>query len=261
MKIAIGINIFGSYKRQDQCIEVLNRLVSKYSEISLYNITFEDEKNYTLGFNHLPVLKRKAKDIIEGSISEKPIAKDFFDALSTVDCDYFLFLNSDILLTEKIIKLIMKGEHETYAFSRHDCYKIESLDKIIPFRIEIAGFDTWIIKKTWWVENSQHFQDYIYSEHLWDVAFTLEMFNRSNFFMGNKEIYICHEKHDLKWNESSIEAVYNSKLWESTPYHKKWHEFVFSYLIKRQPAGQFLYPLNDEAEKERQFLKVYEIYK
>ena len=256
MKIAIGINIFGYYKRQDQCIDVLNRLASKYPEISLYNITFEDEKNYTLGFNHLPVLKRKAKNIIKGSISEKPIAKDFFDALSTVDCDYFVFLNSDILLTEKIIKLIIKGEYETYAFSRHDCYKIESLNKIIPYRIEIAGFDTWVVKKTWWLENSQYFQDYIYSEHLWDVAFALEMCNKSTFFMGNKDVYICHEKHEQKWNETSPEAIHNSELWESTLYHKKWHQFIYSYLVKRLPYGQFLYPMSDEIQKEKEFLKI-----
>jgi hypothetical protein len=256
MKITIGINIFGYYKRQDQCIDVLNRLVSKHPEISLYNITFENEKNYNLGFNHLPLLKRKAKDIIDGSISEKPIAKDCFDILSTTDCDYFIFLNSDILLTEKVIKLILNGDYETYAFSRHDCYKIESLDKILPFRIEIAGFDAWAVKKSWWIENSQFFKDYIYAEHLWDVAFTLEMYNKSNSFLGNKEVYLCHEKHELKWNETSLEALHNSKLWESTPYHERWHQFIYTYLVKRLPYGQFLYPLSDEAEKEKEFLKI-----
>jgi hypothetical protein len=256
MKIAIGINIFGYYKRQDYCIEVLLRLVSKYPDITLYNITFEDEKNYTLGFEHLPILKRKAKDIIQGSLSQKPIAKDFFDALSNIDCDYFLFLNSDILLTEKLIKFLLKGEYETYSFSRHDCYKILSLDKILPYRIEIAGFDAWAVNKNWWIDNRNHFQDYIYAEHLWDVAFALELYNRSNSFIGNKEVYICHEKHELKWNESSPEALHNSKLWQKTPYHKRWHEFIYSYLIKRKPHGQFLYPLNDEFEKEKEFLKI-----
>lgn len=256
MKIAIGINIFGYYTRQDQCIEVLNRFVAKYSNISLHNITFENEKNYTLGFQHHPVLKRKAKDIIDGSKSEKPIAKDFFDVLSTIDCDYFLFLNSDILITEKLIKLIEKGDYETYSFSRHDCYKIESLKNIIPFRIEIAGFDAWAVKKDWWVQNRDYFNDYIYAEHLWDVAFSIEMYNRSNSFIGNKEVYLCHEKHDLKWNETSPEALHNSKLWDNTPYHKRWHEFIYSYLVKRLPYGQFLHPMTDELEKEKKFLKI-----
>jgi hypothetical protein len=255
MKIAIGINIFGDYKRQDQCIEVLLRLVIKYPEISLYNITFEDEKNYTLGFKPLPLLKTKTKDIIQGSKSEKPIAKEFFDILSTVDCDYFVFMNSDILLTERVIKMIIKGEYETYSFSRHDCYKIESFDKIIPFRIEIAGFDTWAVKKDWWIKNQQFFKNYIYAEHLWDVAFALEMYNRSISFIGNKEIYLCHEKHELKWNETSPEALHNSKLWENSGYSDKWHKFIYSYLINRLPHGQFLNPLPDELDQEKIFLK------
>lgn len=256
MKIAIGINIFGYYTRQDQCIEVLLRLSQKYPEIKLYNITFEDEKNYTLGFQHLPLLKRKAKDIIDGSLCEKPIAKDFFNILSMIDCDYFIFLNSDILLTEKTIKLILKGEYSTYSFSRHDCYKIESLNNIIPFRIEIAGFDAWGVNTKWWSNNNSHFNDYIYAEHLWDVAFTIEMYNRSNSFIGNKDVYLCHEKHELKWNEASLEAIHNSNLWKNTPYHQKWHEFIYSYLVKRLPYGQFLYQLPDELQKEKEYLKI-----
>ena len=255
MNISIGINIFKDYRRQDFCIEVLNKLAIKYNNISLYNITFEDEKNYTLGFDHLPLLKRKAKDIIKNSQSEKPIAKDFFDALATTNCDYFLFLNSDILLTEKIIKLLQKEEYETYSFSRADCYKIDSLDKIIPYRIEIAGFDAWAINKNWWLNNRNFFEDYIYAEHLWDVAFAIEMYNKSISFLGNKDIYICHEKHDLKWNEFSPEAIHNSDLWNKTPYHKNWQEFIFSYLVKRLPYGQFLYPLSDEDEQEKKYLK------
>ena len=256
MKLAIGINIFGYYTRQDFCIDVLLRFASKHPQITLYNITFEGERNYTLGFEHLPLLKTKAKDIIPNSTSEKPISKDFFDILSQTDCDYFLFLNSDILLTEKILKLILKAEYETYSFSRHDCYKIETLDKIIPFRIEIAGFDAWAVKKSWWIENSHHFNDYIYAEHLWDVAFAVEMYNRSNSFIGNKDVYLCHEKHELNWNEETPEAIHNTTLWKKTPYHEKWHEFVFSYLIKRQPCGRFLYSLSDELEKEKEYLKI-----
>jgi hypothetical protein len=41
MKISIGINVFKDYKRQDFCIEVLNKLASKHNNISLYNITYE----------------------------------------------------------------------------------------------------------------------------------------------------------------------------------------------------------------------------
>jgi len=256
VKISIGINIFQSYKRQNQCIEVLNALTRKYNEINLYNITYIDQTNKTCGFKHLPFLKRKCKDIIQNSTSEKPIAKDFFDILADTSCDYFIFLNSDILLAEKTIKLILKGEYETYFFSRHDCYPIENINNIVPFRIEIAGFDAWAVKKTWWLENKQNFNDYVYAEHLWDVAFSLEMYNKSKSFIGNKDVYLCHEKHDLKWNEFSPEALHNTKLWEKSPYSKNWKKFIYENLVKRQPYGMFLNPLLNEEELEKKLLKV-----
>ena len=74
--------------------------------------------------------------------------------------------------------------------------------------------------------------------------------------LQNKEFFIAHEKHDLNWNEISLEAKHNSLLWEKTPYHKKWHEFIYNNLIYRKPHGQFLIPLNNEKELENNFLKI-----
>jgi hypothetical protein len=256
MKIAIGINIFKSYKRQDLCIKVLKKLKSKYKEIDLYNITFPNEKNLDCDFIHLPILKTKAKDVVSNSKSEKPISKEFFDILSNQNCDYFIFLNSDILLSPKFIDLILNQEYETYCVSRHDTLPIESIDKIIPFRIEIAGFDVWAVKNKWWKENNTLFKSYIYAEHLWDVDFSLNMFNHSLCLLCNKNFYAAHEKHELNWNETSLEAKYNSFLWQETPYHKKWHEFIFSNLVKRKPYGQFLEPLPNEKELEQKYLKI-----
>jgi hypothetical protein len=253
-KIAIGINIFGKNRRQDLCIDVLTKFSKKYNNIKLYNITFNDETNYNENFIHLPLLKTKAKDIIKDSKSEKPITKEFFEALSKQDCDYFLFINSDILISEKLIKLLSTTDLETASFSRADCYEITGLDKIIPYRIEIAGFDAWFMKKDWYEKNSNLFRDYVYAEHLWDVDYAVHMFNFSKSKIFNKEIYIYHEKHPLNWNEESVEALHNASLWGKTPYHKRFKDFVYTYLIKRIPYGQFLYPLPDEEQKEIEFL-------
>ena len=83
--------------------------------------------------------------------------------------------------------------------------------------IPIAGFDAWAVKKQWWIDNGQLFKDeYVYAEHLWDVFFTLTMFNNSKCMLCNKENYIIHEKHDLNWNETSPEAIHNSNLWSKS---------------------------------------------
>ncbi len=256
MKLAIGINIFQNTHRQTIAINALKKLKAKYSNITLYNITFSNEKNIDNEFIHLPLLTRTCKDVIKQSTKNKPFAVDLFNALSSVDSDYFLFCNSDILLSSKLIKSILKQEYETYCVSRHDTYPINDLDNIRPFRIEIAGFDAWGVKRQWWLDNKHLFLDFVYAEHLWDVFFTLQMYNYSNCILCNKEFYIAHEKHEIVWNEHSPEAQHNSALWKQTPYAVNWHTFIYNNLIKRQPPGQFLTPLENEHELEQLFLKI-----
>lgn len=255
MKLSIGINIFQENKRQTFAIEILKKFKKKYSEIELYNINYKDTPEID-GFIHLPVLERTSVDLIPNSNKKKPIAKDLFNALGDTDCDYFLFLNSDIFLTDKCIKLILKQEFESYIFSRIDTYDINSLnDPIVPMRMEIAGFDAWAVKKEWWLKNSEKFPDYIYAEALWDLHYALNLYYNSNCFLGNKDTYIAHIKHPIQWSEDSLEHKYNSKFWEKTPFHEKWHNFVFKILIQRQPQGQFLQPLPNEEELEQKYLK------
>jgi len=256
MKLAIGINIFKKYDRQDHCIETLIKLAQDFQEITLYNITFKEELSENVNFVHLPLLSRCAKDLIEDSISTKPISKDFFDILSQQDCDYFMFLNSDVMPTRKLIKLILKGEYETYAASRHEILPLNNItDDLSAFKIEIAGFDAWVCKKEWWINHRDLFKDYVIGNHLWDVAYAVTFFQNSNGKFCNKDFYLAHEKHPINWNDSSPEATHNAQLFNSTTFHKRWHEFIYSNLVLRMPPGQFLIPLDNEEKLEKKFFK------
>jgi hypothetical protein len=256
MKLAIGINIFGKYDRQDHCIQTLIKLSEQFKEISLYNITFKECVNEHPQFTHLPFLKKYSKDVAENIISDIPISKEFFDILSQQDCDYFMYLNSDVLPSKKLIKMILKGEYETYSVSRHDVLPIKNItDDIRPFRIEIAGFDAWICKKEWWLKNNNLFKDYIIGNHLWDVDYALTMFINSKGKLCNKEFYLAHEKHQIKWTSDSPEALYNSKLFDKNSFKEKWSEFIWKNLVNRPPYGSFLTPLYNEEELEIKYFK------
>lgn len=256
MKLAIGINIFKEYERQEHCINALTKLAKQFSEIKLYNITFRKCESKYPQFKHLPLLKTHAHNIIPESKSTIPIAKEFFEILSQQDCDYFMYLNSDVLPSARLIKLILKQEYETYVVSRHDVLPIKDInDNIVPFRIEIAGFDAWACKKDWWVQNKHLFKEYIVGNHLWDVDYAITMFRNSNGKLCNKEFYLAHEKHPLNWNDQTPEALHNSKLFQQTSFHQKWHDFIYKNLVYRQPPGQFLTPLPNEEELEQKYLK------
>ena len=155
--IAIGINIFGNYHRQDLCVDSLIRLQDKHPNVKLFNIQqptgspIDHELFETLYDNG-----RTAAKTVENGTMNMPMVRDFFDVLSEVDeCEYFIFLNSDVILTSKIIKLIDEGDWDSICMSRLTIKDIESIDDedISHEHYQIAGFDVWAVRDISGVNN------------------------------------------------------------------------------------------------------------
>ena len=257
-KLAIGINIYNPQKRHIHCIEALIRLKQEFgTSIELYNLTFSDESNAYSDFVHLPLLQKSSHDFVSQSSKRLPIARECFDVLSEQNCDYFLYLNNDILASKKLIKLILKQDYETYSFSRHDILELQTInDDAVPIKIEIAGFDAWSCKSTWWRQHRNKFANYLVGQWQWDVDYALTMYNHSHGKICNDQFYIGHEDHPRAWNSNSPEAVYNDSLWKQTPYQHVWGEYIYSNLVNRQPRGRFLTPLQNEDHLTTNLLKL-----
>lgn len=256
MKISIGINIFKKNKRQDLAIDCLRKLKSKNKNIELYNISFEREIYPTEGFIDLPTLSKKSHTYTKNESVKKPIANEFFDILSETDCDCFLFLNSDILLTQSAISLLNKGEYESYIFSRHEISDLNSIEESFsPYKIEVAGFDAWAVKTEWWKNNKNKIPTCIYSEVAWDNIMSLCLFTNSKSILCNKQFLIGHLSHPIKWSRETPEGQFNLKTWYSLPLSLKWDYYLQSVLFRRLPVGQYLNPLENEVELEHKILK------
>ncbi len=259
MKLAIGVQLNSNPKpRHNHCEETLLRLKSKYSSnIDLYNITFTEDLNANSNFNHLSYLERSSQTMLKFSEKKLPVSKDLFLALSEQDCDYFLYINNDILLSEKAVKLVLSEEFETICFSRHDIEPLRSIDDPIKvLRIEIAGFDAWACNVSWWKTHKDLFKDYFVGQWLWDVDYAITMFSNSNGLISNKDFFIAHEYHERVWSTTSKEADYNKQLWITHKLHKNWEEYVYSNLIYRLPMGKFLHPIKDEDSIANRLLKI-----
>jgi hypothetical protein len=119
MKISIGINNFKLEKdlnhREKMCVESLHKLKKQFPEnVELINLTFEDEKFAVLNdFVNLHCLKQTS------SITTKkiPFVNEIFNNLSKINSDYFLFVNNDIVVSNRYIKHILKGEYDCYPAS------------------------------------------------------------------------------------------------------------------------------------------------
>ena len=259
-KLAIGTRLYNqsfNQKRHNHCIETLIKLKQKFkNEVELYNLTFKHEKNEIDEFIHLPLLQESSLTLIQNSTKLLHSSKECFNILGNQPCEYFAYVNNDILISEKAIRLMLKQEYETYSFSRYDIHELNNIDDpILPIRIEIAGFDLWCCNTIWWASKNHLFKNYVVGQWQWDVDYALTMFNYSNGMLCNDEFYIGHEDHSREWNETSPEAMYNNSLWQTTPYQKRWGEYVYSHLIHRTPKGRFFTPLAGEEELKRKLLK------
>lgn len=237
MKISFGINIFGSFKRQDLCIASLIRVSNKFESVKLYNIQLEGDSYENAHFETLRYPIRVAKDVVPGATMNMPMVKDFFDALACTDCDYFAFTNSDIIVHPDIIKLITDSDNDAIAVSRLAIHDIETLDEPATHEhYQIAGFDVFMVRRTWWLENRHRFPDYIYAISAWDVDYASRFAIYGDGVLYNTPKPLCyHIIHPEKSHDDSPERKHNVSLFfnEYKWICDRWHQYLFSLIEKR----------------------------
>lgn len=293
MKISIGINGFKEYndleKREKLCIDSLCKIKNKIPNITLYNICFTDEninyKNF-ITLNSLTLSSNKIikdfytkegmekeyellKNKIDNNTKKLPIIKEIFDILASTDCDYFVFLNNDIILSDRIFKEIT-SEYEAYTVSRVNIKDIVSLNDI-PELLEycVHGFDAFVIKRQTWLDIRNNFEDFILGRFYWDTftATLLNLFCKCKNL--NKLPPVCfHIDHPNVSAQDTIENRFCEYIFKSKDIiNYLWFNYVYNVLFKRQSAGQckWYYPLQNEEQIEKQHFnqisKISKLYK
>ncbi len=191
MKINIVTNTFGRYHRQDLAVESWRRLsMSDFPEnVDVVDFQFEDEKANPIEYNieTLFVLKHSSKDWVRGGTKKLPLVFEILMRASEMECDYFIFTNSDVILMPKLINYIMDNQPNAMAISRMDIKHIESLKaidekNIVPVRYETFGSDVFVFNRQWFLDNIA----------LFDANYLLGMWKWDNVYAGLIKI-LCPE--------------------------------------------------------------------
>jgi len=257
MKISIGTNIFGSDLKQTLGIETQTKLKQLFPDnVFLYAIQRNDEEPIPQSHTR-KIVNRDSRNFVEGGKKTTLCIKDILDSLAETECDYIVYTNSDVFFSDKFIKYILEGDYVGYACSRMDIYPINSLsDKMIPYRYEVAGQDTFVIKKDWYIKNRHLFKEYLVGSILYDTALTciLKQYGQNDPIINHYPIQIAHIHHGWGSGHPSPENNYNTKLYESEreELREPWGWYYHNILTKR-PSGfnMFeLYPNEKEVEKE-----------
>jgi hypothetical protein len=262
--ILIGTNVFGKNSRQDLAIESFKRLKKQNSNVDiclvqspLDSIEYSDITTYQ-------TLDRDSSTILN-TTKKLPFVNDIFDTLCNKSCDYFVFCNSDIILSQQLINKITNNSDsfEAFGISRIDIPPISSLSEtFIPLRMEPAGFDCWVVSKVWWSNNRHLFHDYLLGRPFFDVHYTMLMLlNTISDMHVSNESLIYHVRHPspaferdecYKFNEVQTNKFYSDQ-------ETIWGNISNNTFLKREDYGRFLIFNKSEAQIINQIKHAYKV--
>lgn len=280
MKISIGINGYKRWedleKRERFCIESLLKIKNKTNDIKLYNVCFQEENILYDNFTTLNKLTIKSNELIkeyfkheglqkeyqlrkneiDNNNKKLPSVKEIFDVLAATDCDYFLFLNNDIILSNRFLKII-ENDVECYPMSRMHIYDIENLNDIPKLEsYSVHGFDAFLVKKETWLQIRNNFEHLILGRFYWDTYF-FTMFNLLCKCKNiNKLPPVCfHIEHNSKSMENTIENYYAEDVFKrNLILGHLWFGYVQNVLLKRPTVNncKWYQPFPNEEQLEKQ---------
>jgi hypothetical protein len=258
VKISIGINTYKPYNeltsRQQRCIHFLR--INAPASVSLYNI--DREANSYKRFKHLQ-LERTSKDIVPNSTKELAMSKDIFNLLSQTDCDYFAYLNDDITVGLRVFSTIRNEDRDCFIISRIDTTEVKNL-KDVPQNLScnLHGFDMFIIKKSWWLENKKYFPNFVLGRYYWDTYYYCLCHIFGNTLTLNDQPYIFHPAHENVSNIQDAETMYNTSLLQDS-IMSLWYSNVQLNFKNRASEHNIkdLKPTINEKEIERQIFKTF----
>jgi hypothetical protein len=290
MKFSIGINTYKNTNelenRQLLCIQALQKLSNKFDNVSLFNVQYEDENIEIDNFTKLQSLTKNSHDILEDyfnhhglrelyvkefethmdSIKEKriPAVKHIIDALAETDCTHIIFLNDDIVASDRMIKQIQENsDYDCYPMSKLHLFDFDSLDgDFKPESYSVHGFDGFCFRKDWWINNRNNFHEQLIGKPYWDTHFfaLCQLLGRT-FTLNKLPPVIFHPEHSsTSCTDIDILAKYNEDIFNRDINCKQlWYNYVYNVLLKRPEVNgiKWYKPFPNEKELESNMFKGY----
>lgn len=276
MKISVGINGYKNIesleKRERFCIDSLNKC--KTSQIKLFNVCFENEVVNYENFTTLNKLTKKSnkfifdyfqhegltkeyllrKEEIDNNEKELPSVKEIFDVLSNTDCDYFLFTNNDIIISNRLFKNTQSNA-DCYAISRIHIHDLESLNETPKLEsYSVHGFDAFLVKKETWLKIRNNFPDLVLGRFYWDTYYATLFRLLCNTEFVNKLPASCfHIEHSSTSSNDSIENYYNEDVFKrNLIIGHLWFSYVQNLPLQRPTVNgcKWYKPFDNEKEWE-----------
>lgn len=265
MKIVIGINNFKKEEdfnnREKMCVDSLRIIKQKYPFVKLVNVCFPDENYELKDFVTLPVLSQTNESYSNKKI---PFVNEIFDTLANIDCDYFIFINNDVALSNRFVNTIVNNsKKDCFPASKLHFLKFDSINDPFPEpeSVSVHGFDGFGIKNNWWKQNRHRFANLLLGHAYWDTYFFAKCMLYGDCIVLNKPpLSIFHLDHKSNSMLESSGNRYNETIFANDidNLSQKWFSYVYNVLLKRETANNIKWyiPFANEEELEKQYFKL-----
>ena len=270
--ITIVTNTYQKYHRQNVAWESWVHLKKTFPEhTDLFNIQFQDEgKTFTDYYDYMTTsfwLDQSSQTLEPNSIKKLPVLYDIIDAgFQLTDSEYVLYTNSDVILLPRLIECILKEEPDCMAGPRMDIEHIESFqdvldEKVVPVRVEIAGYDYFVFKRSWWELNKSYFNHaFVIGKPVFDVDYAgLMVLLGGNYIIANDyPMMALHIHHGIDAVTTDCpEKTWNESVHNNNPLLRIANNVMFYNLqynlCKRTPWGVFIKQQPNEQSIQKDF--------
>lgn len=279
MQIAIVTNTFGKYHRQNVACESWIHLKNTFPQnVSLYNLQFEDERDtftdHYDGVKTIHCLKTSSLSFIKKATKKLPVISEIlFEGFKNANCDYLVYVNSDVILLPRLIEYIINEQPDCMAGPRLDIETVDSFQRVLdgtvkPVRNEIAGYDFFVFKKEWFDEYKKHFiSKFLIGKPLFDVDYAglMVIFGKKYHIANGYPMMALHIHHGTdSVTTDCAERDHNMSVHEKNDLFRVANNIMFynlqHNLCKRKPWGAFLQPLPNEQEFQKTFFDAMNIH-
>jgi hypothetical protein len=238
MSILLGVNAFNARgeggRRQAEAMDTWRAL----RDVHLANLQWADDVYELEGFTTYPVLTADSRTVTGHAGRRLPLVSECFDRLAALAREqglrWFAYSNGDISITQAAVDLVLKGEHQGYAFCRMD-YDPDTREDV---EMVTAGIDVFAIDVEWWRKNSSRFRAYIGGETIWDNVYTAVLLAHADAVLLNRDPLVRHERHaPADWRNSPFARYLNYLAALDRPYFTLWATYYFHLTALRARGG------------------------
>jgi len=235
MSILLGVNAFDARgeggRRQAQALATWRQL----RDVKLANLQWADDVYELEGFQTYPVLTADSRTVTGHPGRRLPLVSECFDRLAQLAREqgvrWFGYSNGDISITQAAVDLVLKGEHQGYAFCRTD-FDPETGEDV---EMVTAGIDVFVIDVEWWRQNSSRFRAYIGGETIWDNVYTAVLLAHADAILLNRDPLVRHERHaPADWRNSPFARYLNYLAALDRPYFTLWATYFYRLMDLRR---------------------------